>query len=133
LPSACVFVAPPPPRYRMVSEWGQPVHNTYLLLLVEGGALSLFGLLAIIGAALVTVLISPTRLFGGLVALTTITIAIVFALLLNGMPHVYARGWILPLLLALSPAMTSEIAWARHFRPERLRRRRAGRPASTAS
>lgn len=120
-------------RYRMVSEWGQPVHNTYLLLLVEGGALSLFGLLAIIGAAIVTVLISPTRLFGGLVALTTITIAIVFALLLNGMPHIYARGWILPLLLALSPAITCEVAWGRHFRPERLSRRRAGRAASTTS
>lgn len=120
-------------RYRMVSEWGQPVHNTYLLLLVEGGALSLFGLLAIIGAAIVTVLISPTRLFGGLVALTTITIVIVFALLLNGMPHIYARGWILPLLLALSPAITGEVAWAHRFGPERLSRRRAGRAASTIS
>ena len=120
-------------RYRMVSEWGQPVHNTYLLLLVEGGALSLFGLLTIIGAALVTVLISPIRHFGGLVALTTITIAIVFALLLNGIPHVYARGWILPLFLALSCAMSSEVAWTRHFEPERLRRRRAGRAASAAS
>lgn len=120
-------------RYRMVSEWGQPVHNTYLLLLVEGGALSLFGLLAIIGAAIVTVLISPARLFGGLVALTTITIVIVFALLLNGMPHIYARGWILPLLLALSPAITGEVAWAHRFGPERLSRRRAGRAASTIS
>lgn len=94
-------------RYRLVSEWGQPVHNTYLLLLVEGGALSLFGLLIIIAAALLTVLTSQVRPFGGLVVLTTFTIVVVFANLLNGVAHIYGRCWLVPLLLALSPAVTA--------------------------
>lgn len=119
-------------NYRQVSEWGAPVHNAYLILLVEGGALSFVGLLALLAAVLLTALTSPVRPFGGLVTLTVFTMVIVFAGLLNGVAHVYARCWFLPLLLALSPALATRMHEAAAVVPA-VRRQAGRRRAPVAS
>lgn len=93
-------------RYRAVSDLNQVVHNAYLLLLNEGGALSLFGLLTLLVVPILTTLTTRVRPFGSLVALTTFTVVFVFANLLNGLPHVYGRCWWMPLLLAIGPAVS---------------------------
>ena len=92
-------------QFRQVSVQGAPVHNAYLLLLVEGGAWSFLGLLLLLVVPLLTVFTSPMRPFGGLVAVTAFTVAVVLAGILNSVAHVYARCWFLPLLLAMSPAV----------------------------
>lgn len=87
-------------QYRAVSLHGQPVHNSYLLALTEGGILSLLGILGIFASG---ILIwwryrrTPDERVAGILTLATL---IVFALLLNGFAHFYARFWIVPLILA---------------------------------
>ncbi|WP_205479972.1 O-antigen ligase family protein [Sphingomonas arenae] len=115
-------------HYRVVSDLGHIVHNTYLLLLAEGGALALFGLLALFAAALLTVLTSSMRPFGSLVTLTTFTVLVVFANLLNGIAHVYGRCWWISLLLAVGPAV-AKVPRPVAMMPVRLRSRpRTARP-----
>ena len=92
-------------QYRKESQYGIPVHNTYLLLLNEGGAWSLIGLLVIISTAVISVLIPNQRPYGNLVGLTVFTIAIVLASMLMGATHIYGRVWMLSLLLAIGPAV----------------------------
>jgi hypothetical protein len=116
-------------QFRLVSESGAPVHNAYLLLLVEGGALSFIGLLMLIAAVLLTAFTSPMRPFGGLVMLTAFTVTVVFAGVLNGMAHPYGRCWFLPLLLAMSPAVSTLVRPAPFAGPVRPRRRPRAAPA----
>jgi len=88
-----------------VTTHGQPVHNTYVLLLVEGGLLSLVGLSTIIGLMAfrgVTLLLKgETRNLGAMVA----AVAVIFGLVLNTFPHIYARFFIVPLVLVTSLAV----------------------------
>ncbi|WGH78714.1 O-antigen ligase family protein [Jannaschia ovalis] len=89
-------------QYQELSEFGAPVHNTYLLVLSEGGILSLLGLFGLLltgiylGARMLADRAAVSR-----AALTLATI-IFFALLINVFAHVYARFWHVPLALALS-------------------------------
>nr|WP_302476977.1 O-antigen ligase family protein [Ruegeria arenilitoris] len=89
-------------QYRTFSSYGAPVHNTYLLVLSEGGVLSLLGLSGFFLSALALGIVayrSPeSRMLG---ALTLVTV-ILFALLLNAFAHFYARFWHVPLALAMS-------------------------------
>lgn len=89
-------------QYRYFSAYGHPVHNTYLLLLNEGGLLSLSGLLLLLltglPAAFLALSSGPTRKNGAL----TLTILLIYALVLSTFPHFYARFWNVPLILALS-------------------------------
>ena len=89
-------------QFRHISVFDAPVHNTYLLLLNEGGLLSLCGLVVLMLAGLPAALshLGDRRHRG--VAATTLTILLIFALMLNTFPHFYARFWNVPLILALS-------------------------------
>ena len=58
----------------------------------------------------------PFRRYRG-VAATTLTILLIFALMLNTFPHFYARFWNVPLILALS--LSCALPQARAPRPSR--------------
>ncbi|NHF73100.1 O-antigen ligase family protein [Paracoccus xiamenensis] len=89
-------------QYRTISAHGAPVHNTYLLLLAEGGIVSLLGHFGLMATGLMIglpmMLARQTRWYGVL----TITIIIMLALVQNGLAHFYARFWAVPWFLALA-------------------------------
>lgn len=95
-------------QYRTISAFGAPVHNTYLLLLAEGGIVSLlghFGLIAtgvMIGLPLL--MTKRARWYGVL----TITTVIMLALVQNGLAHFYARFWAVPWFLALAISLAPD-------------------------
>ena len=93
-------------QYRVISSHGAPVHNTYLLLWTEAGLLGLVGFVLMI-LAVATVTFSAFRIPEGRVsavcALTTISL---FATLANAFPHLYARFFVVPLMLGIAPCLT---------------------------
>ncbi|CAM4080550.1 O-antigen ligase family protein [Palleronia rufa] len=95
-------------EFREINSYGQPVHNTYILLLVEGGVLSLGGLVAMLGLFLITGAIlyadRETRDRAALV----IAMGITYAVLLNAFAHVYARFWMVPLALTLAVGLSAD-------------------------
>src|SRR3546814_444975 len=86
-------------QYRVVSPTQVPVHNMYLLLWAEGGLLALLGwmlLLTIAGVSVVRVYwVDRQAAALGLSVLSTFLIFSVAS------PHMYARMWMVPLVLAL--------------------------------
>ncbi|SCW72397.1 hypothetical protein SAMN02927924_02338 [Sphingobium faniae] len=94
-------------QYRVVSQYGHPVHNLYLLLLNEGGGLSLLGYLVILGVPILAGIFAWRLPYGKLIFLTIFTTVIVFANAIMGVPHVYGRAWFLFIFLAVSPALIS--------------------------
>lgn len=101
-------------QYREVSRYGLPVHNTYLLLLNEGGVAALLGFLIMGGAAMLTPLVMRPNPYGGMTVLATAATTIVLAGMAVGYTHIYARSLVLPVILALSPA----VALVRRPRPQ---------------
>ncbi|MEL7211918.1 MAG: O-antigen ligase family protein [Pseudomonadota bacterium] len=91
-------------QYREISSHGVPVHNSYLLLLTEGGLLSFSGLILLLMTGItlawasIALARAPTH---GVIALT---ITLIYAVMLNTYAHFYARFWIVPLTLALALA-----------------------------
>ncbi|QFU10330.1 O-Antigen ligase [Rhodobacteraceae bacterium THAF1] len=92
--------------YRYISRFDQPVHNTYVLMLVEGGALSLAGLVMMFaGTAMLGIartLYRPTRNRGAFV----LAMALICLLVLNAFAHVFARFWIVPVVLVIALAVS---------------------------
>jgi len=86
-------------QYKEISEYRAPVHNTYLLLLAEGGLLSLAGWLLVITSASLTGVVRRNK--ASQVAAVSLTSVFVFAMIALATPHMYARFWVIPLLLAL--------------------------------
>ncbi|MXU65211.1 O-antigen ligase family protein [Oceanomicrobium pacificus] len=87
-------------QHRLISAHGAPVHNTYLLMLTEGGLLSLVGLVGLLASGLYLGWLS-LRQGGYMRGVMTLTIILLYMLLLNAFAHFYARFWIIPLALAL--------------------------------
>lgn len=90
--------------FRLTSVHGAPVHNTYVLLLVEGGLISLLGLCVTIGLILLqgaVLLLRPsTRTLGAMV----VAVGVLLAMVLNAFAHIYGRFWIVPLVLVMALA-----------------------------
>lgn len=77
----------------------------YLLLWVEGGFVALLGWLAMMAAALAIVLAAFYRdRLSGALGLTVLMSFLVFS---AASPHMYARLWAVPVLLALAIAMNA--------------------------
>lgn len=92
-------------QYRERSPHNVPVHQLYLLLWAEGGLVSLIswlGLLAVLIAGIVKAA-GRDRLAAGLGAAVLST----FLFYTTANPHMYARFWIVPLLLAMGPVFAS--------------------------
>lgn len=109
--------------FREVSSYGQPVHNTYVLLLVEGGVLSLAGLCAVLGVLLIRGatlwLDNSTRNLGAFVIAT----AVLYGVALNAFPHIYARFYFVPLVLVTALASFAHDRRGRIVSSPRLRSR----------
>lgn len=119
-------------QYREISQYSAPVHNTYLLIWVEAGFPALLGfVLMLIGAALTAIFVFR-KAGGRLAACCTLTSVVLFALMLNAMPHLYGRFLVIPFLLGLAPSLSllrfgPMPARAARFAPRRPGRR--GHPA----
>ncbi len=109
-------------RYREESWWGAPVHNTYLLIWTEGGLIALAGFVATLIAAWAVVVAALARPQGRIHGSPLLCILVTFALLINAAPHVYARFWIAPLMLAAAVAS----CFLRYGAAPSARARRAG-------
>ena len=94
-------------QYREVSEWGAPVHNTYLLILAEGGLLALIGLVVIIAAGFMPAFNNRRQPRWWIASICTFCTVLIFAALINATAHVYGRFWIVPLVLAMAVSLTS--------------------------
>lgn len=95
-------------RFRVESTYGMPVHNFWMLLLTEGGLLSLAGLaamtliLGIMGLKAMTLIREDAAM-----TLAMLTIFLVFT---TSIPHMYNRLWIVPVSLALATAFARDHA-----------------------
>lgn len=90
---------------RIVSPLRAPVHNMYLLLWVEGGFLCLLGWLMMMAAGLSVALAAFMRdRQRGALALTVLSSFLLFS---TASPHMYARLWAVPVLLAIAIALHS--------------------------
>lgn len=87
---------------RVVSKLHAPVHNMYLLIWVEGGLLALAGWLGMVLAFLSTAIraFRHDRLASAL-ALSVLATFLIFS---SASPHMYARLWAVPVLIALAIA-----------------------------
>jgi hypothetical protein len=113
-------------QYRVLSQYGAPVHNSYLLLWVEGGVPALIGWIC-----LVTIPLVGSLLVGKgqrLVAATGFAVGTVSALMGLTGAHMYARHGYVPLHLAMALVFaTAAGARARRVVPYR-RPENADRP-----
>lgn len=89
-------------QYRVLSQWGHPVHNVYLLVWAEGGLIALTGLLLIIVSGLLMLPGTMHRPRGRYAAICTFCVVTQFAFLVNATPHIYARFWTVPLLIGIA-------------------------------
>jgi O-antigen ligase len=100
-------------QYRVVSRFGAPVHNTYLLLWTEGGLGALVGWMALLLIALFGALFIGRR--HRLEAATGFAVAAIIGLIGFTTGHIYARYTVVPLHLALALVFASAAeAGARH-------------------
>lgn len=94
-------------QYRVVSTYQAPVHNVYLLLLAEGGLISLMGHFGLQVTGLYIAwpvwASKATRWFGALTIVTVFLLA--FAQM--GITHYYARFWVVPWLLAIAVSVAA--------------------------
>jgi O-antigen ligase len=100
-------------QYRVVSRFGAPVHNTYLLLWTEGGLGALVGWMSLLLIALFGALFIGRR--HRLEAATGFAVAAIVGLIGFTTGHIYARYTVVPLHLALALVFASAAeAGARH-------------------
>ncbi|WP_336968769.1 O-antigen ligase family protein [Sphingobium aromaticiconvertens] len=87
-------------EFRNVSVMQQPVHNLYLLIYTEGGLPAFMGLLGLLGLMLGMALQGiRIRRSEGVLALTVICVFLIYT---TSSPHMYARFFLMPSMLALS-------------------------------
>ncbi|SDK91799.1 hypothetical protein [Aliiruegeria lutimaris] len=107
-------------QYREISAFGAPVHNVYLLVLTEGGAMLLFGLVGLlltgVFVAVQAIRADHSRKVGAL----TLTVLLIFALMLYMFPTFYARFWNVPVILAI--ALSASRLMEVHDAPKQDRR-----------
>lgn len=92
-------------EYRTVSAYNNPVHNVYLLLLTEGGLMALLGLGGLLTSSIYIGWLAMNRRESRWGASLTLTVVVMFALCLTGIPHFYARFWAVPWILAMAAGL----------------------------
>ncbi|MDX3909585.1 MAG: O-antigen ligase family protein [Sphingobium sp.] len=111
---------------RVVSGQNAPVHNMYLLLWVEGGFIALAGWITMMSIFLLVALaaLRRDRMAGAL----CLSVLATFLLFSTASPHMYARLWAVPVILALAIARTAggpldmRLGLRRRYSPARLQR-----------
>lgn len=96
-------------QYRVISMYEAPVHNAYLLLLAEGGLVSLMGHVLLIMTSLYLAFpvwrAAETRWFG----VITLTLVLMLGFAQMGITHYYGRFWIMPWILAMAASVAASI------------------------
>jgi O-antigen ligase len=87
-------------RYRDISAYDNPVHDLYLLVWNEGGAVAFLGLLLLFGLLGVLAFsgLRENRNQGAM-ACAVVTVFLIYTV---SYPHMYSRMWIMPVMVALS-------------------------------
>ena len=93
-------------QYRVFSDYGLPVHNTYLLLLNEGGLISMVGFTVILASALMTAYTARQHRHGDLILLSMVTIVATMAVTSMSYAHMYARFLVVPMLVVAGLAVS---------------------------
>ena len=93
-------------EYRTVSAYNNPVHNVYLLLLAEGGLIALMGLGGLLMSSIYIGWLAIGRAESRWGASLTLTVVVIFALCLTGIPHFYARFWAVPWALSMAASLS---------------------------
>ncbi|BBC72698.1 conserved hypothetical protein [Altererythrobacter sp. B11] len=85
--------------FRATHEINQPVHNLFMLMLVDGGLMALLGFTLLVAL----LFIMPLRYFRRfrVEAGTAVAVACVFTIYTQSMPHMFARLNIVPVLFGL--------------------------------
>jgi O-antigen ligase len=97
-------------QYRVLSRFGAPVHNTFLLIWTEGGLPALIGWLCLLIMVVAgAVLIAGRRLDGALGC----AVGLVFACIGFTTSHTYGRHLVVPVHLAMALVLASAAARAR--------------------
>ena len=106
-------------QYRVISKLHAPVHNMYLLLWIEGGLAALVGWVGMMAVLLATGAAAARidRRAGAL----TLSVTAVLVIFSAASPHMYARLWAVPVMLAVAVAAEARSA---------ARRRVDARPAN---
>ncbi len=114
-------------QYREHSYQGEPVHNQYLLVWVEGGSIAIFGwLLIMVTIALIGVRSYQQRIEGRECAAMVLSIILIFAILANTSPHLYARCWIVPAFVAIGLTLARRMSAAMAASPSQAPSKHAG-------
>ena len=97
-------------QYRVFSPSGKPVHHSGLLLWTEGGLLALIAWIGVIAILFISGLsVFTQRPHDAALAIATILAFFVFS---NTTTHMYARLWMVPVLLSLGPSLLNNFAHA---------------------
>ncbi|MDH3664439.1 MAG: O-antigen ligase family protein [Alphaproteobacteria bacterium] len=102
-------------QFRHHSASGLPVHSTYLLLWTEGGLICMIGWVGmIITIAMLGLTILRTA-DGGIQGATAIAISATVLVVAIGSTHLYARTYVMPIILALGLVISTQrmLAYAR--------------------
>ncbi|UWQ81890.1 hypothetical protein K3725_22485 (plasmid) [Leisingera sp. S132] len=95
-------------QYRLASRFSAPVHNAYLLILAEGGLVSLLGLAGLLMTGVWLGWHERVHRRRALSPALTLATVLMLALALTGITHFYARFWLVPWLLALAVSLTPD-------------------------
>ncbi len=95
-------------QFRSISVQGAPVHNIILLIWTEGGMFALLGWTLAMGIlALIAV---RTIKYDKAAAALALSVALSFFIISNASTHVYARLWVVPILIATRFAVTATLS-----------------------
>ena len=98
-------------QYREHSYWQAPVHNTYLLIWVEGGTIAIFGWLLILASiAFIGIRSYQYPRDGPRCAALVIAVLMIFMFVATTLPHLYQRFWIMPAFVAINLALAKRAA-----------------------
>lgn len=97
-----IFVGLGVEQFRQISSHHAAVHNTYLLAFVEGGLISMLGLIGLFLSGLVLIWAAVVARANRLVWAITLVVLIIYAVAFNMFPTFYARFWNVPWILLFS-------------------------------
>jgi O-antigen ligase len=92
-------------QFRVVSDQGAPVHNILLLIWTEGGTFALLGWMLAMG--ILTLIAFRTIKFDKTAAALTLSVTLGFFIISNASTHLYARLWVVPVLIAARLAVVA--------------------------
>lgn len=96
-------------QYRERSYIGEVVHNQYLLVWIEGGLIALFGWLLILATMVFIGIRCYQQRDGARQAALVLATTIIIIIIGNTSPHLYARSWVMPLLVAIGVPLSRQV------------------------